>query len=65
MGGMLKGHSKLGFEIKFEITISRFEITVFEITVVEVKPSSLNEKTKHLIREHLKSNEKTFPIGGN
>jgi len=27
------------FEIKLEITISRFEIIVFEITVFEVKPS--------------------------
>jgi len=42
--GMLWGHSKLGFEINFEITI--FEITVFKITVFEVKPSS-PKKYKH------------------
>jgi len=38
------------FEIKFDITVLRIEITVFEITVFEVKPSYLKGKQRSLMK---------------
>jgi hypothetical protein len=57
---MLKGHSKLGFEIKFKITIFDIEITVFEITEVKFSSPKSEWEQEQDIFIHMKNNIDIF-----